>query len=165
MAAHELLGGVREEAGDLLLLGVAGHPDHELTEGVVAHTARQGGEGIDRHPRRFELADLRLDDLQVILKARGFGIGANDLEQPVLLHLLEVDAPAGAVAQQLSPRFLIGKQDRAFLVAAGVFDEFGDEHRLARSGGAGGQDDRVLEETSAAHVVQARHAGTDPDVG
>ena len=42
MAAHELLGGVREEAGDLLLLGVAGDADHELTEGVVTDSPGQG---------------------------------------------------------------------------------------------------------------------------
>ena len=34
MAAHELLGGVREEAGNLLLLGITGDADHELAEGV-----------------------------------------------------------------------------------------------------------------------------------
>ena len=36
VAAHELLRGVREEAGDLLLFGIAGHADHELPESVVA---------------------------------------------------------------------------------------------------------------------------------
>jgi len=39
VATHELLRGVREEAGDLLLFGITGHPDHELAEGVMTHTA------------------------------------------------------------------------------------------------------------------------------
>ena len=42
VAAHELLRGVREEAGDLLLLGVAGDPNHKLAEGVVTHPPGQG---------------------------------------------------------------------------------------------------------------------------
>ena len=42
VAAHELFGGIREETGDLLLLGVTSDPDHKLTEGVMAHPPRQG---------------------------------------------------------------------------------------------------------------------------
>jgi len=42
VAAHELLRGVREKAGDLLLFGITSYPDHELAEGVVADAAGQG---------------------------------------------------------------------------------------------------------------------------
>ena len=103
MTSHELLRGVREEAGDLLLLGITGHADHKLAEGVVANAAGQGREGIDRHAGGLELTDLRLDDLEVILQTRGFGIGADDLEQAITLHLLKINAPAGGIAQQLGP--------------------------------------------------------------
>lgn len=42
MGSHELVGGVGEKAGDLLLLGQAGYPDYKLAEGILAHSPRQG---------------------------------------------------------------------------------------------------------------------------
>jgi hypothetical protein len=111
VTSHELFGGIRKEAGNLFLLGIAGHTDHKLAEGVVAHTTGQGRQGVDRHPRWLELTDFRFNDLEVIFQTRGFGISTNDFQQPVLLHLLKINAPTGGIPQQLSPGFLVGKQD------------------------------------------------------
>jgi len=95
----------------------------------------------------------------VILKARGFGIGADDLEQAITLHLLEINAPAGGVAEQLSARFLVSKQDRPLLIGAGVLHKLAHQQRLAGAGGAGGEDDRILEEAATAHLIEPWHTG------
>ena len=130
----------------------------------MTHASGQSRQRIDRHARRLELADFRLDDLQVILKSCRLGIGTDDLEHSILFHLLKINPPAGAIAQQLGTGFLIGKQDGSLLVATGVFDELGHQHGFAGSRGTGGQDDRILEEASTAHVVQAWHTGADPHI-
>ena len=101
----------------------------------------------------------------MILQTRGFGIGADDLEQPIALHLLKINAPAGGVAQQLGAGFLIGKQNRPLFVGAGVLHEFAHQQRLAGAGGAGRQDDRILEEAAATHLVEPRHPGAHAHIG
>ena len=79
--------------------------------------------------------------------------------------MFEIHAPAGGIAQQLGAGFLVGKQNRPFVAAAGVFHKLGDEQGFARAGGPGGQDDRILEKPTATHLVEPGHAGGDAHVG
>ena len=101
----------------------------------------------------------------MILEARRFRISADDLEQTVLLHLFEIDAPAGAVTEQLSTRLLISEQDGAFFIAASILDEIRDQQGLSSTRGSGGENDRVFEESPAAHLIETGNARTDPHIG
>ena len=50
---------------------------------------------------------------QVVLEAGDLRVVADDPQQAVALHLLEVDAPAGRVAEELLAALLEGEQQAA----------------------------------------------------
>ena len=122
----------------------------------------QGREAVDRDAMGSEVIDLLLDPDQMILQGRRLRVFADDAEQALGLHLLEVDPPAGRVAEELLPALLEGEQEATVPGVDARGQVFGRDQGLARAGRPGDQDHRIAEEAAAAHPVQLGVPGRDP---
>src|SRR4051812_17725930 len=97
VTAHQAAGGGGEDAGDLLVFDEGSESDHKLAERLNGSDILQRRQAVECDPLRLEVVDDALDGDEPIFQTRNVGVVADDLEQTVALHLLEIESPADGV--------------------------------------------------------------------
>src|SRR5438105_6632326 len=98
IATHQRAGSRGEHSRDLLVLDERRQPDHELTERLESSNVLERRQTVERHALRPEIIDDSLDRDEPVLETGEIRVIAHDAQHSILLHLLEIESPAGRVS-------------------------------------------------------------------
>src|SRR5262245_48903057 len=122
------------------------------------------GEAVHGDPGRPKLLHCPSHSQQMVFQPVRVWIIRHYQQITVALELLEIDVPARRVAVELVAALLESEEQAALPALRAAVDELRDRERFPRARRAGHQNDRVAEETAAAHLIEFVVPRRDADV-